>query len=334
MTTLKDIAQHLGISVSTVSKGLNNAKDISEELRSKILDTALVLNYKPKGCKAAQASSLCILIQNMAYEHPGHFGYELIQSFRQVALSQHFNVQVIPVTAEMQALGSYDHYMLKHGYTGGFLLGFTFDDPWVKSLHKAKTPTVLLDTPESHASAHIAYVGTDNMQAIHLAIKHLSELGHQRIGFLNGHPTSKLSLVRTNAFTSACKKYQMALDSQLIKYGDYSIECAKRYAQHFVDHKVTAILCGSDLMALGIMEGCMKLGYRIPDDISVIGFDDLPLSLHTSPPLTTIQQNRSDLGKLAFSTLSSLLMGVNISQTLLRAQLNVRHSTCSVSKKH
>lgn len=331
-TTIKDIAQHLNISIGTVSKGLNNAKDISDELRHKILDTAIKLNYKPRRRKSDMHFTFCIFLNNMSYENPNYFAYELIQGFKQCALAHHFQVNIVDVTSDLQSSDSYDLYMLKHGYQGGFLIGFTFDDPWIKSLSKCSTPTVLLDNPESQC-AHVAYIGTDNMQAINLAVRHLKEKGHRHIGFLNGHSNSKLSLLRTNAFTTACKKHQVNPNPNLIKYGDYSLECAKLYASSFIGQHVTAILCGSDTMAIGMIAACHELGYKVPEDISIIGFDNLPISEQASPPLTTIQQNRLDLGKLAFSTLHNLLSGVSISQTLLRPQLIVRQSTYSISTK-
>lgn len=332
MATIKDIATHLNISTSTVSKGLNNAKDISEDLRLKILDTAISLNYKPKRMKSKETQLLCIFVRNMNYLEENQFGYELIRGFKESALYNNFEVQILDVTTELQSYENYDRYMFKHGYKGGFFIGFTFDDPWIKALNKTITPTVVLDNPESQAT-YVAYVGTDNMQAINLAIKHLKTLGHHHIGFLNGHSTSKLSLLRTNAFTYACKKYNMDSNLSLIKYGDYSKECAKKYVNFFLNHHVTAIMCGSDTMAIGMIEACNDLGYKVPEDVSIVGFDDLPLSAFVNPPLTTIHQNRRDLGKLSFSTLNNLINGVYISQTLLRPRLIVRQSTLNIQNK-
>ena len=120
MTTIKDIADRLGISLSTVSKGLNGANDISEELRQLVLDTAVEMGYQTKKMKKEEFKKLCLFIKNMDYESPEDFGYDIILGFKQSAFRDNWNVDVIPVTPDFQLSEKYDTYMLKNGYSGAF----------------------------------------------------------------------------------------------------------------------------------------------------------------------------------------------------------------------
>ena len=124
MATIKDIAEKLGISVSTVSKGLNGASDISEALRQSVLDTAVELGYTTKQMRSRSQKKLCIFVENMEYETAEQFGYDIILGFRQLAYRDNYDVTVVPVTPDLQSEEKYDIYMLKNGYVGGLLLGF------------------------------------------------------------------------------------------------------------------------------------------------------------------------------------------------------------------
>ena len=137
MVTIKDIAAQLGIAPSTVSKGLNGANDISEELRQQVLDTAIAMGYKTKKMKNKTAKSLCLFIENMEYELPEHFGYDIIIGFKQMALRENWSITIKPFNPYLQSKEKYDNYMLRHGYRGAFLVGFALQDDWMQQLeHK------------------------------------------------------------------------------------------------------------------------------------------------------------------------------------------------------
>ena len=131
MATIKDIANRLGVSVSTVSKGLNGAGDISEQLRQAVLDTAVELGYTTRQMRGKDRRKLCIFIENMDYETPEQFGYDIILGFRQVAFRENYDVTVIPVTPLFQSTEKYDTYMLRNGYLGAFMVGFALQDHWI-----------------------------------------------------------------------------------------------------------------------------------------------------------------------------------------------------------
>jgi len=332
-TTIKEIAHKLGISISTVSKGLNGASDISEELRQMVLDTAIEMGYKTKKMRKEEHKKLCIFIENMEYESNTQFGYELILGFHQMASRDNWDVTLVPVNPTFQSSIKYDTYMLKNGYSGSYMIGFSLQDDWISQLKKTKFPTVLLDNYIEH-NPLVGYVGTDSYEGIDLAVEHLAKLGHKKIAYFSGSPNSMVTTERYEAYVNSMAAHKLALDKNLIAFGYYVAESAKYHVPGLLSHGATAIICGSDLMAKGAMEECMERGFRVPEDISIVGFDDLPIAAQTVPPLTTIRQDRVNIGKSGYYILSSLMNNVYLSRANLRAKLIIRNSTAHCKKKH
>lgn len=331
MVTIKDIASRLGISVSTVSKGLSGASDISDELRQMVLDTAVEMGYTPKKTKKDENKKLCIFIENMDYETSNQFGYEIILGFKQSAFRENWSVTVVPVTPAFQLSEKYDTYMLKHGFSGGFLVGFALHDEWMRQLNYTSIPTALFDN-HIKKNPHVCYVGTDNFEGIEVAIDHLYQLGHKKIAFLNGSLYSMVTEQRHQAFLEHMKSHDLPIDENLIAHGYYIADTAKYHVPNFLAGGATAILCGSDLIASGVLTECHLHGMSVPDDISVVGFDDLPVASFLDPPLTTVRQDRTELGKCGFASLNNLIHHVSVSKTLLRPQLISRASTAPCKK--
>lgn len=179
MATIKDIAARLGVSISTVSKGLNGASDISEELRQTVLDTAVEMGYSTKRSRKVENRKLALFIENMNYESIDEFGYDVVLGFKQNAFKHKWDVDIIPVTPQLQAEEKYDTYILKNGYCGAFLVGFALHDEWMQQLKNTTMPTVLFDNYIEN-NPNVAYVGTDSYEGIDMAVKHLHNLGHKK----------------------------------------------------------------------------------------------------------------------------------------------------------
>ena len=165
-----------------------------------------------------------------------------------------------------------------------------------------------------------------------MAVEHLVNLGHKKIGFMNGSMHSLVSDERQAAFENAIKEYGLELNEKTMARAYFVAEAAKYHLPSFLEQGVTAIVCGNDLLAQGVLDGCKIAGYRVPEDISVIGFDNIPISATTEPPLTTISQQRNELGRGAYIILTALINHIRISKTLLRPQLVERESTGFVKK--
>ena len=173
MTTIQDIARRLGVTKGTVSKALNGAPDISETLQKQILETAVEMGYTRLRRQKGTAPKLCILAasQNMEYQKPHQFGYEVVLGFRQMAEPQGYQVDVIPVDEESQRQEPYDVFMLKNHYQGSFVIGFSLADPWMQEFETSRTPAVLYDN-HVLANPSTAYVGVDNDEGMALAVSH------------------------------------------------------------------------------------------------------------------------------------------------------------------
>lgn len=331
MARIEDIANKLNISKGTVSKALNGAPDVSETLRKAVLETAVDMGYS-RSLHKKGAKQLCLFIENMAYAEPADFGFDIVSGFRRAAEPAGFVVQIVELNEKMQKSVPYEEYMLQNNYVGAFFLGLTLSDTWLHQMKTSRTPAVLLDNriPDNPASC---YVGVDNNEGMELAVAHLKSLGHRRIGYLSGGLGSYVNQQRYLAFFHALRKNGLPDDRSLAESDYFFSECLQKHLPALLRQKVTAILCSHDLLAHTVMLHCLELGLRIPQDLSIVGFDDLPLCAYTTPPLTTIRQDRTQLGKSGFYALSSLLEEVPISTLLLHAQLILRQS-CAPPPEH
>lgn len=325
MATIIDIAEKLGISKGTVSKALNNKEDISETLRKKILETAVEMNYEKVRVRKDDTKKLCIIVENMAYENPVEFGYDIIMGFKKLAVPEGWEVETVDMTAEKQKLQSYDTFMLENKYMGAFILGFSLKDPWMEELKTSRTPAVLYDN-YIQENPQVTYVGVHTEEAFDMAVSYLKDLGHTKIGYLGGAMESHVIRARYDAYLRAMALHELSVAEGMVGYAYHISDCTQNHLPLLLKNQVTAILCSHDDLAIAVMNHCMELGYRIPRDISVIGFDDAPFSAYTSPPLTTLCQNRNALGQCGYYALGSLLNNTPISCLLLRAELIKRGS--------
>lgn len=326
MATLQDIANRLNISKGTVSKALNGAPDISETLQKTVLETAVEMGYTKIRRQKDVQKKLCILIENMEYKEPHQFGYEIILGFRQSAEPAGYAIDIIEMTEKQQKNTPYDVFMLQNHYLGAFVVGFSLNEPWMKDFRTSRMPTVLYDN-YIIGNPNTAYVGIDNAEGMELAISHLKKLGHKKIGYLGSAPGSHIMQVRHKAFFHALKQKGLKSEPTYAGSSYYITQCLEKHLPRLLNLGVTAIICSHDQLANAAMIQCQQLGYHVPDDISIIGFDDLPICAYTSPPLTTIRQDRIQLGKSAYAALSSIMGEVAIGTLLLHAKLIVRNST-------
>ena len=205
-------------------------------------------------------------------------------------------------------------------------MGLALHDSWIKQLENTTKPTVLLDYFIS-GNPNVCYLGTDSYEGIAMAVNHLVNLGHKNIAFLNGSLYSLVSDQRQEAFENAMAAASLPVQKDLTAYGYYVSDSAKYHVPGFLAAGATAVVCGNDLIAKGVIDECTKRGFRVPEDVSVVGFDDISIAATFDPPLTTIRQERNELGRCAYDILNSLIHHIPISKTLLRPKLIEREST-------
>lgn len=329
MATIKDIAEALGVSRGTVSKALNNAPDISDALKEKIVNMAVQLGYTTKRSRKLEHRKAAILIMNTAYKEESQFGYDIVLGFRQMAYRKKWSVEIIEVTSDMQRAESYDAFLISHQFTGAFLIGFTLSEPWMQDIKSTKLPTVLLDIFLAN-NPTVCSVMTDSREGILLAITHLYLLGHKKIAFAGAGHFSYIFRSRERCFMESMLRIGLEADPDLIFSSGYTAQSQEGNLEPILRKGATAVICASDDAAFGIIKACHQKGLRVPEDLSVIGFDDNPPAALSDPPLTTIRQNRRGLGLVAFEAFETLSLGFRVSRMVLRPKLVVRCSTGSI----
>lgn len=323
MATLEDIAKTLGVSKSTVSKALNGALDVSDAMRRAVVETAVELGYS-RLRRGEEAPRLAVFITNMDYASPEDFGYDILVGFRKLAEPAGYQVSVISLDYKLEKSIAYDQYMLQGNYLGGLFLGLSLDDPWLRDFETCRTPTVLYDNRVS-GNPRVTYVGADNAEGMFLAVQYLKSLGHRKIGYLSSALGAYVYQQRQQAFFQAMQKNGLC-DQALARDSYFFSVCMEEHLPALLGLGCTAILCSHDSLAIGALDHCRKTGIRVPEDVSILGFDDLPRCQGTQPPLTTIRQDRTELGKSAYCALSSQMEGVSLSTFLLHTELVTRAS--------
>ncbi|MBR2422244.1 MAG: LacI family DNA-binding transcriptional regulator [Oscillospiraceae bacterium] len=331
MATLDDIARELKISKSTVSKALSGAKDVSKSMRQTVLEKAVEMGYS-RIARSAEPPRLAVFVINMEYTKPEDFGYDLVMGFRQAAEPSGYQVEMIPLTQQLQLDSHYDTYMVQNNYSGALLLGLSLLDPWMKDFETCKTPAILYDN-HINTNPRVTHIGVDNAEGMELAVQYLKKLGHTKIGYLSSALEAYVYRQRYNAFFQALRTHDMEADEKQAGVSFFINECLSQHLPSILDAGCTAIVCSHDLLAHSAMIHCAQMGYRVPEDISIVGFDDIPICRYTLPPLTTVRQDRINIGKSAFYAMLNQLNNVHVTSLLLHPELIERASCTTVTKK-
>ena len=323
--TIRDIAKALNISPATVSKSLSGRPEVNEATRARVSEYAREIGYAPPAMRT-KADRVAILIQDDYHvDLNTAFYYDVLLGFKQYAKRCSFEVIILSISTEEQADSAYDEYILNNQLGGVFVMGLKTSDSYYTQLSTTTVKTVTLDIPSVNLS--VGSIETDNIEGVKLAIEHLAGLGHKNIGFINGHREAYVSQDRLSGYMAAMCNAGLSYNPQMVFEGGYVETGGAAGADYFLKKGATAIFCASDLMAIGAMRRFEELGVTIPDDISIVGFDNAPFSAVCSTPLTTIAQDRPRIGMTACALLDCLMRGVPINRVLLPPSLIVRAST-------
>lgn len=326
MAKIKEIADKLGISVSTVSKGLNGASDISAETRQLVLETALEMGYVNKRGKSLFGKHICAVIVRLPYSNINEYGYEVISGFRIASAKKNYLVSVITLADLENADASYDKAMKRLGYDGAFFIGITRDDAYLEQFRSTRTPTVLFE--EYVHNPHVAMVCTDLVEGTYLCVKHLYEAGHHAIAFINGTDNCLSSQMRMHGYRQALQDFHIPYRPELVASTlYYPPDSARPRVAELLKAGATGIVCANDYIAAAVIAEAARLGKKIPKDLSVIGFDNIPLASYLNPRLTTINENRVEIGYTALKTLDTLMHGENVGIYMTHPEMITRLST-------
>ncbi len=322
--TIQDVANKLGISKSTVSKALSGATDINEKTRERILSCASEMGYHTKTAKAVYSKNIVIFIYGIHYDKVDQFGYEIILGIQAAAAEHGIGVNVVAISDEELKSGRYYSIMSGRSYEGSVFLGFKPHALFVEHIRELNIPMVVLDN--NVECPMVARVGCDSADGIKQVVRYLYAKGHNKIGFLGGESDSIVTIERKDAYSQTLRQLGLEENPNAVKYGYFSGKGTKKRILEIAETGVTAVVCVSDLIACTAVKELIKAGYSVPDDISVTGYDNLPLSEYSQPSITTLYQNRIHIGKTAFFMLQQMNSGIRIQSVMLRPELIERES--------
>ena len=323
--TIQDIATRLGMAKSTVSKALSGATDISERTRERILACASEMGYQVKLNRAAFSRNLTVFIYgSIHYDRVDQFGYEIILGIQAAAAEFGIGVNIVSINDEELKTGKYYSILSGGNSEGSVFLGFKPHPVFVENIRSLHIPMIVLD---NYIDAPlVARVGCDNAGGIRRIVRYLWSKGHDRIGFLGGEEDSIVTIERKQAYSDALREFGLTEDPASVKYGHFSAKGTKKRILDIAASGVTAVVCISDLLACTAVRELVGAGYSVPEDISVTGYDNLPPSEYSQPPITTMFQNRIHIGKTAFFMLQQMKNGIHMKSVMLRPELIERKS--------
>ncbi|QJD84827.1 LacI family DNA-binding transcriptional regulator [Cohnella herbarum] len=334
MATIKDIAKKAGVSVTTVSRALNGYDDVNEDTRKKIKQVALELSYSPNAVarslvsKKTRTIGLIISDINRAGAKDA-FAYEVLCGINDRAGDLNYDLLLFSTNPSKQMEKSYTALCKERNVEGAILSGLRLDDPYLQEVIEQNSfPCVLIDIPKT--GENVAHVTSDSRLGAVMAVRHLLENGHRHIAMINGHNQAFVSQERFEGYKEALEQYGESADEGLVYDGKFSEDggAEAMYQILIRNPGVTAVFCASDLMALGAMRTLERMGRKVPDDVSIIGFDDITISAYCSPKLTTIRQDKYELGYQAAQLLIDMLENrTDNRKLLLNNQLIIREST-------
>jgi LacI family transcriptional regulator len=332
--TSKDIAQLAGVSRTTVSFVLNNVDGvrIPPETRQRVADAAQQLGYYPDAAARSMASGRRRVLGFVVRQTPqqayiDQFGPQVLRGLAEAASLQGYRTLFEPIPPDIH--GDTYSRLLKERHADGIVLsGPRSDDADLQQLHTEGAPIVLMG---QMTGSKIPFVDVDNQKAARMAVEHLIGLGHQRIAIItNALPNYTSSAERVAGYLTALEAHGIAPQPDLIRYGDMTPESGRAAMESILKltPRPSAVFIASDTVALGALQAIWRCGLRIPQDMAVVGFDDIPITEFTTPPLTTVRLPAYDLGWLAANLLISLVKGhpPKTLGTLLETELIIRES--------
>ena len=301
-TTLAEIAAEAGVSLPTVSKVLNDRGDVAPATRARVQELLNQHRYE-RGAAPARRGLRVFSVVFTGLQDP--WAVEILRGIEEWCARHSAAVMLSAVPHSGENLAA----ALDGRRCDGVLLATTrLTAPVTDALRASAIPAVVVD-PASDAPTDLPSIGATNWAGGLAATEHLIALGHRRIAVITGPAYFHCSLARLDGFRSALDRAGIAADPALVRYGDFSVEGGLSHAAELLalPDPPTAIFAGNDQQALGAYEAARQRGLRVPEDLSVVGFDGLPIARWASPPLTTIWQPLAEMGTAAARMLGQLI---------------------------
>jgi LacI family transcriptional regulator, galactose operon repressor len=341
ISNIHEVSKLSGVSVSTVSRVFNGYDDVSAATRQRVLAAAQELDYAPSAAARTlvkQKSQLLGVVLFTGMEHPdiGHpFFQEVLVGFKRGIGSLGYDVLLFATEQPGSNDGAAHSYVRRarhHRVDGVALMGVDRHDPEVERLLESGIPLIGVDL--DIAGRRASHVSSDNVGGARLAVRHLHGLGHRRIATISGPQKTKPGADRMLGFRAERQALGLEAYPDYEQPGDFYSESGEAAMRNLLSlpEPPTAVFVAADMMAIGAMRAVQAAGLRVPEDVSVVGFDDIQIAELVHPPLTTIRQDKVGVGLAAARALIEQIDNPEVTPPVLTlpVQLVVRASTAGV----
>jgi LacI family transcriptional regulator len=328
--TLEDIAKASGVSRSTVSRVINGDKNVKSETHDKVMQVISKTNFQPnlaaRGLAAGRTNVLGLVIPaGVATIFSDPYFPLLIQGVSAACNVMQYTVMLW--LAEPEYERRMINQILHNGLLDGVIVSsMLMDDPIVRSLYESEMPFILVGR---HPTLDVNYLDVDNFQIGLTATSHLLQIGRKRIATIMGPQNTIGGHDRYQGYLEALRQRNITFLPELVAEGDYSELSGYTCMKGLLNHKMNAVFVASDAMAYGALRAIRETNLRIPEDIAVVGCDDLPGSGRTNPPLTSIRQPVHYMGSVVAETLVDIIRHPNSQprHVILPTEIVIRESS-------
>jgi LacI family transcriptional regulator len=328
---IREIAKRAKVSTATVSRAINRVPSVDPQLAKRVWKVVEELGYYPNTQARALVSGKSRIFGLIVSEITNPFFPEIVQSFEDIAVKHKYEIMVTSTVYDPERMELAVRRMIERRVDGVAILTFGMEDSLIEDLRFRKVPLVFVDV--GPAAPGVCNIRINYQHGIRQAVQHLAALRHARIAFVTGPLHLKSALARKAAFEESMHEIGMEVPPELLVVGDHTMEGGMKALVELVglSNPPTAVLCSNDMTAIGVLREAYDCGLAIPQDLSVVGFDDIRFAQFTTPPLTTVQMSQTELAKLAFKALIDEVekkSGVSAqSEHLLTTSLVLRRST-------
>ncbi|MBB5342062.1 LacI family DNA-binding transcriptional regulator [Tunturibacter empetritectus] len=300
---IRDVARRANVSSATVSRTINQVSTVNPQLAKRVWQAIEDLNYFPNTQARALVSGRSRILGLIISEITNPFFPELIQQFEDVAVESNYEVLIGSTNYDPKRMFRCIRRMLERKVDGVAIMTFGIEAPLLDELAARQVPLVFIDTGPD--SPFVRTLKVDYQTGIRQGVQHLAALGHRRIAFITGPLALHSAKARRDAFAKAMREIGVTVSPESIVEGAHTLEGGTEGMRILArnKHMPTAVMCSNDMTAIGVLHELYKTNTRVPDEISVIGFDDIRIAEFTFPPLTTIQMSCSDIARSAIEAL-------------------------------
>lgn len=326
--TIKDVAQKANVSIATVSRVLNNLTGYSDKTKQKVNQAIKELGYQPNAIARGLINKRTQTIGVMFPKVSSAFSSDLLHGIDEYAHDSNYSVVVCNTDNDGKRTMKYLQLLREKQVDGIIFSSEVLNKEYYEVLESMKIPVVLVSSKTDFAK--VPYVKVDDYQAVYDAIQFLIAKGHRKIAMISGTKGDPIAgTPRVQGYRKALEASGIAFDSSLLVYGDFSFESGGRAMEAILRKagEATAVFAASDEMAIGALSAALKHGLNVPEDISIMGYDDLKPAQMVTPPLTTVRQPLYEMGKIASEKLIRMIETGEIAANKIIAHSIVERQT-------